>query len=67
MAKTEWIPCKDDLPKKDGEYLVSGKRQIGESVWICRFATMPHYRGWMCNKYDSEIKAWMPKPEPYVE
>lgn len=58
----QWIPCSKRLPKKSGQYYVSG----GGKVWICEFLIIPNFTGGWCNNaVDPVVKAWMPLPEPY--
>ena len=54
-----WISVSEILPIKDGYYLVSCK---GGNVHI-DFSL----RGKWDNKYEYEIIAWQPLPEPYKE
>ena len=57
-----WIPCKEQLPEKSGQYYVSG----GDKVWICEFFIIPNFTGGWCNDAANPIvQAWMPLPEPY--
>ena len=33
FVRDEWVLCKERLPEKEGNYLVSG----GGKIWICEF------------------------------
>ena len=58
----QWIPCSERLPKKSGQYYVSG----GGKVWICEFLIIPNFTGGWCNNaLDPIVQAWMPLPTPY--
>lgn len=60
----KWIPCSERLPKKSGEYYVSG----GDKVWICSFLIIPTFKGGWCNNVSNPVvEAWMPLPERYGE
>lgn len=54
-TKEEWIPCSEKPPKKNGDYLVTGKhgavnkRKYEDGRW---------YGGW-------DVIAWRELPEPY--
>jgi len=61
-----WIPCCERLPKKSGQYYVTG----GGKVWICEFLIIPNFTGGWCNDVANPVvQAWMPieLPEPYKE
>lgn len=71
----EWIPCSEDLPKQEGEYLVTCL-DYKDKPFTCTL-----YYGYvnenddeMCfHEWDDDmwdcwkpnVIAWMPKPEPY--
>ena len=58
----QWIPCSKKLPKKSGQYYVSG----GDKVWICEFLAIPNFTSGWCNDVSNPaVQAWMPLPEPY--
>ena len=58
----QWIPCSERLPKKSGQYYVSG----GDKVWICEFLILPNFTGGWCNAVSNPVvQAWMPLSEPY--
>lgn len=65
--RTRWIPCKKDVPKDEGEYLVYCYSDFGP--W--GFNMILHWcDGWNCFKdcRENEIKnvvAWMHLPEAY--
>ena len=57
-----WIPVTERLPKKPGQYYVSG----GDKVWICEFLIIPNFVGGWCNDVANPVvQAWMPLPAPY--
>ena len=56
-----WIPCENNLPEKDGLYLVSGKGKI----WICKMLTLSNIKAWCDDARNPIVKAWMPLPEPW--
>lgn len=61
-AQPGWIPCSERLPKKSGQYYVSG----GDKVWICKFLIIPNFKGGWCNDIANPVvQAWMPLPEPW--
>ena len=58
----QWIPVSERLPKKSGQYYVSG----GDKVWICEFLILQNFTGGWCNAVSNPVvQAWMPLPEPY--
>ena len=61
-AGSQWIPCSERFPEKQGQYYVSG----GDMVWICDFLIFSNFKGGWCNNVSNPIvEAWMPLPEPY--
>lgn len=63
---TEWIPCSERLPKKNGEYIAS----LEDSVypWASFFNGkwfMLSLNGIAREFGEYEVIAWMPMPEPY--
>lgn len=66
-AVSEWIPCEERLPSKDGEYLTT-YRWTGrsgteyEEVWVMDFD-----HGRFTGEETGIILAWMPLPKPYEE
>lgn len=63
-SEQRWIPCSEQLPKKSGQYYVSG----GDKVWVCEFLIIPNFAGGWCNNAANPVvQAWMPLPEPYAE
>lgn len=58
----QWTPCSERLPKKPGQYYVSG----GDKVWICEFLIIPNFiDGWCNDVANPVVQAWMPPPTPY--
>ena len=62
--KTSWIPCKEELPKKAGFYLVTKKLQKGMKPLVCKEYFEPS-KGWADLGNGSSVLAWMPKIEPW--
>lgn len=63
--KPPWISCKERMPDKDGDYIVSGKWEDGEkSVGECDYRTED---GYFSASWRFTVLAWMKKPEPYQE
>ena len=60
-AQPHWIPCSEQLPDRDGMYLVSGD----EEVWICQFSNIGFIRGWLNPVSRPVVRAWCSMPEPY--
>jgi hypothetical protein len=58
-----WIPVTERLPKRNGEYLVSGK----DKVWVCEFMIFGDVGGWCNSAMNPCVKYWMPLPEPPKE
>lgn len=62
----QWIPCSKELPERNRVVLVTTKwDEVTEGVKLSGNA-------WFIgrgeeNAFDSDIIAWMPKPEPYKE
>ena len=64
QPEPQWISCSERLPKKPGQYYVSG----GDKVWICEFLIIQNFIGGWCNDAANPmVQAWMPLPEPYRE
>ena len=60
QPEQQWIPCKKRLPKKPGQYYVSG----GDKVWICEYLIISNSIGGWCNDVANPVvQAWMPRPE----
>ena len=59
LARPGWIPCSRELPKKDGDYLVTNHSgQIARYIFI----------GGSSEEYWRRCAtAWMPLPTPYRE
>ena len=55
LHKTEWIPCAERLPDKNGSYLVTGRQG---AVNKRRFEDGRWRGGWA-------VIAWMPLPTPW--
>ncbi len=72
-----WIPCKERLPEKSGEYLVQRARQVSRSCkpefYLVNFSAAHgkfNCSDWMSEEEVSEftipgIVAWMPLPALY--
>lgn len=64
----EWIPCDEQLPKKQGYYVVQTDGSRGHVVDISEFGKLWSNKcgdfDWGWNKA-SRVIAWMPLPEPY--
>ena len=61
-----WIPVKERLPEKSGNYLVTGKwKSEPHKIWICEFMNGIYVSGWMNHALNPVVEAWMPLPEPY--
>lgn len=65
QPEQQWIPCSKRLPKKSGQYYVSG----GGKVWICEFLIIPNLTsGWYHDASKPMVQAWVPFPkQPYKE
>ena len=70
QPEPRWTPCSKGLPKKAGEYYVSG----GGKVWICEFVVLNTFPGgvmcvggWCNDASNPAVQAWMPLPKPYEE
>ena len=61
----QWIPVNKELPKKDGEYLVT----VGGEATFPDVDTVWFYDGRWIHQFGCTVKviAWMPLPEPYRE
>ena len=59
-----WIPCKEDLPKKAGFYLVTKKLHKGMKPLVCKEYFEPS-KGWADLGNGATVLAWMPKIEPW--
>lgn len=67
---TEWIPCTERLPDKDGHYLITFKRDKGRNgVSDATFRNEMRgkwYRGSFLKIWTQDsVIAWMPLPKPY--
>lgn len=66
QPQQRWIPCSKELPERNRVVLVTTKwDEVTEGVKLSGNA-------WFIgrgeeNAFDSDIIAWMPKPEPYAE
>ena len=60
QLKAEWIPCKDNLPDKDDEYLVTIDHGDGDTVECMMFINGVWFGS-------GKVKAWRPKPTAYSE
>lgn len=59
----QWIPVNKELPKKDGEYLVT----VGGEATFPDVDTAWFYYGHWIHQFGCTVKviAWMPLPKPY--
>ena len=60
QLRNEWIPCKDNLPDKDDEYLVTIDHGDGDTVECMMFINGVWFGS-------GKVKAWRPKPTAYKE
>ena len=66
VKQSDWIPCSERLPKKEGFYLVTLKYKRGAETTIRFFRIENGECYW--SKWGNEIiTAWQPLPEPYRE
>lgn len=69
-AVSEWIPCSESLPSKQGQYLVTFPLCNGDPwVYVLSFCKGKFYETddeWGDVEYD-DVTAWMPLPKPYGE
>ena len=54
-----WIPCSEDMPKKDGKYIVCTTKG---SVYCTKYHSRGRYFGTDMNTH---IEAWQPLPQAY--
>ena len=59
----KWTSIKEGYPDEDGEYLVSG----GKNVWIANFMKLANIHGFCNDCHNPPIEAWMPLPKTYVK
>lgn len=62
----QWIPVNKELPKKDGEYLVT----VGGEATFPDVDTAWFYYGHWIHRYNQcavKVIAWTPLPKPYRE
>lgn len=65
QPESQWIPCKESMPAKDGTYLVSGRWASGkESVGDCDYSKED---GYFHTVWNFDVLAWRELPEPYKE
>ena len=64
-AVSEWIPCSERLPRKDGTYLVTYEwiGKTGNKYIEIEGIDFEHGR-WDCHDYE-KVTAWMPLPKPW--
>lgn len=77
---SNWIPCKERLPKESGRYLVTVKDDlVGDSYvldawfWTDNVLVTKDEKGWnllyefadFTGELRDKIVAWMPQPKPY--
>lgn len=74
MTMTNWIPCSERLPDKDGEYLVTHENGYVRIVGYSTTQTIRYPKGFYVLTDDGKIAfritqnlviAWMPLPKPY--
>ena len=58
-----WIPVSERLPDKEGNYLITAQPTYNHAKDI----RIAHWAGRWAGYVKSEIIAWMPLPEPYME
>lgn len=68
--RSQWIPCSERLPRKNGRYIVTEKRfAIDDRKHIGRYQTVVEEVNFSNNIWNRanfiEVVAWMPLPEPY--
>lgn len=60
-----WIPCSERLPEDEKKVLCFGKNSLGSMKY--EVATYCHeLELWMCSII-SDVLAWQPLPDPYIE
>lgn len=69
--ESAWIPVKDRLPKKDGEYRVTVQyynvNNLSEKAGKPKLDIVEFYNGrWRTAKF-RKVTAWMENPKPYEE
>lgn len=63
-TKTVWHPYPKEMPKKEGEYLITSDVHYGSGKEVSIVNYLKH------NKFglsDYRVTAWAEKPEPYME
>lgn len=70
-AQSEWIPCSRELPKEDGQYLITVKyKHVDgyEDVYSEHGEWVDGRWDMFCSAHCGEVEdiiAWCPLPEPY--
>ena len=72
LKAQEWIPCSKDLPKENGEYLVTLENGIVKKLGYSTTQRTTYPKGFYYVKdgiswrqTQNPVVAWMPLPEPY--
>ena len=68
LENSQWIPCSERLPKRDGTYQIQefiATINDGEQVYASRASYDFESHKWIY--HNGEVVAWMPLPEPYRE
>lgn len=70
-SANKWIPCKEKLPKRNLEVLLTIKQEKLNYVdYGCLISTEKWYSIYfnkIIDEVDGEVIAWQPMPEPYEE
>ena len=65
-SSSDWIPCSERLPEKDGEYLTWIRYDGREFMSIEEFECDGLFATWnFVERNNDKVIAWMPFPEPY--
>ena len=67
LKATQWIPCSEGLPEKEGVYLVTISTMHFKA--FCRYVLALYFNpktkpNWFVYQND-EVIAWMPLPDPW--
>lgn len=61
--ESDWIPCSDRPPEKEGRYLITvdedGRKDVSDDFFYFRADGTPSWH------YETNVIAWMPLPEPW--
>lgn len=63
--KGEWIPCSEELPKKDGRYQVTRHDYVTNTEFTDALWYEKNLWWNRCSTGDYAVTAWMPLPKPY--